>query len=63
MARLLEMLLVSKDIIVYNAIVMTVGLATEFLSKEQAIKYYGENGPSGYSDIIPDFHRSRLVLP
>ena len=42
---------------------MTVGLATEFLSKEQALKYYGINGPSGYSDIIPDFHRSRLVLP
>lgn len=47
----------------YNAIVMTVGLATEFLSKEQALKYYGINGPSGYSDIILDFHRSRLVLP
>ena len=43
----------------YLNYIYNLGLATEFLSKEQAIKVYGPNGPSGYSDIIKDFHRSR----
>ena len=37
------------------------GLATEFLSKKQAKQAYGAKGPSGYGDIIQDFHRHRLV--
>lgn len=35
------------------------GLATEFMSKAEAKKYYSKKGPSSYNDIVPDFHRSR----
>ena len=35
------------------------GLATEFLDKAQARKYYGKNGPTGYKKRVQDFHRSR----
>lgn len=38
--------------------VLISGLATEFLSRKAARKHY-KTGPSGYSDIIQDFHRSR----
>lgn len=37
------------------------GLATEFLDKTQAKKYYGKSGPSGYKKIVPDFHRCRYA--
>lgn len=37
------------------------GLATEFMSKAEVKKYYTKKGPSGYNDIVPDFHRSRFV--
>lgn len=38
-----------------------VGLATEFMSKSEAKKYYTKKGPSSYNDIVPDFHRARWV--
>ena len=37
------------------------GLATEFMSKAEVKKYYSKKGPSGYNDIVPDFHRSRYA--
>ena len=36
------------------------GLATEFMNKTEAAHYYGKEGPSHYSQIIHDFHRSRF---
>lgn len=39
--------------------VYLIGLATEFMSKEQSYKTYGPSGPASYKDIVPDFHRSR----
>lgn len=29
------------------------------MSKSEIKKYYGKKGPTGYNDIIPDFHRAR----
>jgi len=41
--------------------VIVAGLATEFMTKAEAKKYYGKNGPSSYKDIVPDMHRARYV--
>ena len=38
-----------------------VGLSTEFLPKESALKAYGPEGPKGYEDIIQDAHRMRYM--
>ncbi|XP_011410575.2 PREDICTED: uncharacterized protein LOC105316948 [Amphimedon queenslandica] len=48
-----------KGVIYGHAIGDAIGLATEFMTKEQAKGTYGAKGPSGYKDIVPDFHRSR----
>ena len=40
-------------------VVTVAGLATEFMTKTEAKKYYGKNGPSGYEVIVPDMHRAR----
>lgn len=48
-----------KGIIYGQAIGDALGLATEFLTKKEAVNYYGVNGPEEYSQIINDFHRSR----
>jgi hypothetical protein len=50
-----------KGTIYGQAIGDAIGLATEFLTKEQSKAYYGPAGPTGYDAIIQDFHRSRLV--
>ena len=31
------------------------------MSKKEAERYYGKNGPMAYSEIVQDFHRSRHV--
>ena len=43
----------------FNRNHFSLGLATEFMTKEQAKGTYGPKGPSSYKDIVPDFHRSR----
>ena len=40
-----------------------IGLATEFMNKKEAAHYYGKDGPSHYSQIVHDFHRSRFHSP
>ena len=32
------------------------------MSKAEVKKYYTKKGPSGYNDIVPDFHRSRYIF-
>ncbi|CAI8047878.1 Uncharacterized protein MJ1187 [Geodia barretti] len=50
-----------KGVIYGQAIGDALGLATEFMNKTEAAHYYGKEGPSHYSQIIHDFHRSRWV--
>ena len=40
---------------------VSVGLATEFMTKKEAALYYGKEGPKEYSQIVHDFHRSRSL--
>ena len=40
-----------------NALGDAMGLATEFMSKVEAGKYYKKSGPIQFSDIVQDFHR------
>lgn len=51
--------IISYYIIFYDDVHFMTGLATEFLTKKEAVNYYGVNGPEEYSQIINDFHRSR----
>jgi ADP-ribosylglycohydrolase len=51
-----------KGVIYGQAIGDALGLATEFMTKKEAAKYYGKNGPEDYTDIVQDFHRSRWQL-
>lgn len=41
--------------------VSSLGLATEFMTQEEAVKYYKKEGPNEYTQIVQDFHRSRQV--
>ena len=43
-------------------VVHLLGLATEFMTQKMAKGIYGKKGPSGYSAIYQDFHRSRYSL-
>jgi ADP-ribosylglycohydrolase len=50
-----------KGIIYGEAIGDALGLATEFMTQKEAVRYYGKDGPKEYSKIIQDFHRSRWM--
>lgn len=50
-----------KGIIYGQAIGDALGLATEFMSRKEAEQYYGKKGPSAYTQIVQDFHRSRWL--
>jgi hypothetical protein len=48
-----------KGVIYGQALGDAMGLATEFMSRDQALSAYGPDGPSKFEDIVDDFHRSR----
>ncbi|XP_062506783.1 ADP-ribosylarginine hydrolase Tri1-like [Corticium candelabrum] len=50
-----------KGVIYGQALGDAMGLATEFMSRDQAKRAYGLKGPSSFEEIVNDFHRSRWL--